>query len=384
LSNAFPNGEVLPQGNAQGGLTDVGFGLNPVVNPVRHSPYVQQWMGGFEYSLTNNDLIDISYVGNHGVHVLAQYLEWNQLPTADLAMGNALNAQVPNPFFGQISASGCGLDQPTVIQGQLLRPYPEYCSVTEAPPAAGSSSYNALQATYTHRWHSGLNLNVSYTYSKFLDNVQGSSGWAFPGTGSQVRDAYNLAAERAVDTSDIPHSLVVNYIYALPFGSGKMLGAGWNKPVNAVLGGWQLTGIFYAKSGFPLSISPAQNNTDSFGGNQRPNLVGDPRPADQNINNWINAAAFSQPAPFTFGDSPRNLANLRAPRYVDWDMGIQKWFDFSEAKKLQFRIEMFNALNHPNFFAPDTNLGDVSNGSFGRIFQAYPARDVQAALKFYW
>ncbi|HEY1526789.1 MAG TPA: TonB-dependent receptor [Candidatus Angelobacter sp.] len=384
LSNAFPNGEVLPQGNAQGGLTDVGFGLNPVVNPVRHSPYVQQWMGGFEYSLTNNDLIDISYVGNHGVHVLAQYLEWNQLPTADLAMGNALNAQVPNPFFGQISASGCGLDQPTVIQGQLLRPYPEYCSVTEAPPAAGSSSYNALQATYTHRWHSGLNLNVSYTYSKFLDNVQGSSGWAFPGTGSQVRDAYNLAAERAVDTSDIPHSLVVNYIYALPFGSGKTLGAGWDKPVNAALGGWQLTGIFYAKSGFPLSISPAQNNTDSFGGNQRPNLVGDPRPADQNINNWINAAAFSQPAPFTFGDSPRNLANLRAPRYVDWDMGIQKWFDFSEAKKLQFRIEMFNALNHPNFFAPDTNLGDVSNGSFGRIFQAYPARDVQAALKFYW
>jgi hypothetical protein len=154
--------------------------------------------------------------------------------------------------------------------------------------------------------------------------------------------------------------------------------------VNAVLGGWQLTGILYAKSGFPLSISPAQNNTDSFGGNQRPNLVGDPRPANQNINNWINPAAFAQPAPFTFGDSPRNLSILRAPRYVDWDMGIQKWWDFSESKRLQFRIEMFNALNHPNFFAPDTNLGDVSNGSFGRISQAYPARDVQAALKFYW
>ena len=384
LSNAFPSGEIPPQGNAQGGLTDVGFGLNPVVNPVRHSPYVQQWMGGFQYSLTNDDLLDLSYVGNHGVHVLAQYLEWDQLPTTDLAAGNSLNDQVPNPFFGHIAASGCGLDQPTVIRGQLLRPFPEYCSVTEAPPAAGSSNYNALQATYTHRWHSGLNLNVSYTYSKFMDNVQGSSGWAFPGTGSQVRDAYNLAAERSVDSSDITHSLVVNYIYALPLGHGKQLGNSWNRPVNAVLGGWQLTGILYAKSGFPLSISPAQNNTDSFGGNQRPNLVGDPRPANQNINNWINPAAFAQPAPFTFGDSPRNLAILRAPRYVDWDMGIQKWWDFSESKRLQFRIEMFNAFNHPNFFAPDTNLGDVSNGSFGRIFQAYPARDVQAALKFYW
>ena len=177
---------------------------------------------------------------------------------------------------------------------------------------------------------------------------------------------------------------MVNYIYALPFGHGKKLGSSWNGPVNSVLGGWQFTGILSAKSGFPLSISPAQNNTDSFGGNQRPNLVGNPRPANQNINNWIDPLAFAQPAPFTFGNSPRNLSNLRAPRYVDWDMGIQKWWDFSEDKRLQFRIEMFNALNHPNFFAPDTNLGDVSNGSFDRIFQAYPARDVQAALKFYF
>jgi hypothetical protein len=381
LSNAFPNGQVPVTGNSLGSLTDVGFGLNPVVNPIRHSPYVEQWMGGIEYAPTNNDLVDISYVGNHGVHVLAQYLEWDQLPTADLALGNALNDLVPNPFFGHITSSGCGLNLATVVRGQLLRPYPEYCSVTEAPPAVGSSNYNALQATFTHRWHSGLNLNVSYTYSKFLDDVQGSSGWAFPGTGSSVRDSYNLAAERSVDTTDIPHSLVVNYIYALPFGKGRTLGGNWNTPVNAVLGGWQLTGIFNAKSGFPLSISPAQNNTDSFGGNQRPNLVGNPVPANQNIHNWIDAAAFTQPAAFTFGDSPRNLANLRSPRYVDWDMGIQKWWDFSEAKRLQFRLEMFNALNHPNFFAPDTNLGD---SAFGTISQAYPARDVQAALKFYF
>ncbi len=313
LSNAFPNGQVPVTGNSLGALTDVGFGLNPVVNPIRHSPYVEQWMGGIEYAPTNNDLVDISYVGNHGVHVLAQYLEWDQLPTADLALGNALNDLVPNPFFGHITSSGCGLNLATVVRGQLLRPYPEYCSVTEAPPAVGSSNYNALQATFTHRWHSGLNLNVSYTYSKFLDDVQGASGWAFPGTGSSVRDSYNLAAERSVDTTDIPHSLVVNYIYALPFGKGKTLGGNWTTPVNAVLGGWQLTGIFNAKSGFPLSISPAQNNTDSFGGNQRPNLVGNPVPANQNIHNWIDAAAFTQPAAFTFGDSPRNLANLRPP-----------------------------------------------------------------------
>jgi hypothetical protein len=383
LPSAFPNGQVPVTGNSLGGLTDVGFGLNPVVNPIRNSPYVQQWMLGAQYSFTNNDLLDISYVGNHGVHVLAQYLEWNEFPVSDLALGNGLNAQVPNPFFGAVTASGCGLNNPTVQKGQLLRPFPEYCSVTEAQPAAAGSTYNAMEATYTHRWHSGLQMNVSYTYSKFLDNAQGSSGWAFPGSGSSVRNSYNLAAERSVDASDLTHSLVINYTYELPFGKGKQFGTEWSKPVNAVLGGWQWSGILTAHSGLPISINPAQNNTGGFGFNQRPNIVPgtSPVPANQNIHDWINPAAFSQPDPFTFGDSPRFLSNLRAPKYFNWDMGIQKYWNFGETMRLQFRMELYNAFNHPNFFVPDSNLGDAN---FGTVNGAYPARSVQFAGKFYF
>jgi hypothetical protein len=381
--SAFPNGEVAPTGNSQGSLTDVGFGLNPVTDPVRHSPYVEQWMTGVQYSLTNNDLLDITYVGNHGVHVLAQYLEWNEMPASDLALGNQLFNQVANPFFGHITSSGCGLDQPTVPMGQLLRRFPEYCSVTEAEPAAGGSHYNALEATYTHRWHSGLDLNVSYTYSKFMDNVQGNSGWAFPGTGSSVRNSYNLAAESSVDVTDTPNSLVVSYNYELPFGAGKQFGHSWNRPLNAVLGGWQWSGILTAKSGLPLSINPATNNTGGFGFNQRPNLVPgvSPVPQDQSVTNWINPAAFVQPPAFTFGDAPRFLSNLRAPRYFNWDMGIQKWWNMTESMRFQFRFEMFNALNHPDFFEPDTNQGD---SNFGTITAAYPARTVQFGAKFYF
>src|ERR1700730_5856576 len=383
LPSAFPNGEVVPTGNAAGGLTGVGFGLNPVVNPKRDSPYVQQWMTGIQYSFTNNDLLDISYVGNHGVHVLAQYLEWNELPVSDLALGNQLIQTVPNPFFGHITNSGCGLDQPMIQKGQLLRPYPQYCSVTEAQPAVGNSTFNALEVTYTHRWHSGLDVNVSYTYSKFLDNVQGSSGWAFPGSGSSVRNSYNLAAERSVDVTDIPHSLVVFYNYELPYGRGKQFGSDSKGVVNSILGGWQLSGILTAKSGLPLSINPAQNNAGGFGFNQRPNIVAGVNPVPQNrsIDNWINPAAFAQPDPFTFGDSARFLSSLRAPRYVNWDMGLQKWWNFTETMRLQFRFEMFNAFNHPNFFEPDTNLGDKN---FGRITSAYPARSLQFATKFYF
>jgi hypothetical protein len=383
LPSAFPNGEVPSTGNSLGGLTDVGFGLNPVVNPIRDSPYVQQWMAGVQYSLTPNDLVDLSYVGNHGVHVLSQYLEWNELPASDQALGNQLNQMVPNPFFGHITSSGCGLDQPTIIQGQLLRPFPEYCSVTEAPPAVGGSTYNALQATYRHRWHSGLDLNVSYTYSKFLDNVQGASGWAFPGSGSSVRNSYNLPAERSVDASDLTHSLVINHTYELPFGNGKRFGSAWTRPVDAVLGGWQWSGILSVHSGLPLSINPVSNNTAGFGFNQRPNIVPgvDPVPADQSINHWINPAAFSEPDPFTFGDAARFLSNLRAPGFVNWDMGLQKWWRITETKRFQFRFELFNAFNHPNFFTPDTNLGDAN---FGTITAAYPARSLQFGGKFYW
>jgi hypothetical protein len=382
LPSAFP-AQVPATGNSLGGLTDVGFGLNPVVNPNRDSPYVQQWMMGVEYAFTNNDLFDLSYVGNHGVHVLAQYLEWNELPAKDQALGNQLNQMVANPFYGHITSSGCGLNQPTIVYGQLLRPYPEYCSVTEAPPAAGTSTYNALQATYTHRWHSGLQLNVSYTYSKFMDNVQGASGWAFPGSGSSVRNSYDLAAERSVDASDLTHSLVVNHSYELPFGRGKKFGADLSRPVDAVLGGWQWTGILTVHSGLPLSINPASNNTAGFGFNQRPNIVPgvSPVPQNQSINDWINAAAFAQPEPFTFGDAPRFLSNLRAPGFVNWDMGLQKWWKLTETKRIQFRFELFNTFNHPNFFEPDTNLGDAN---FGTITAAYPARSLQFAGKFYW
>jgi hypothetical protein len=190
-----------------------------------------------------------------------------------------------------------------------------------------------------------------------------------------------MALDRSRDVSDIPHSLVVNYVYELPVGKGKLVGGQWSGPVNQILGGWQLTGIFTAKSGFPLSISPASDQMAQFGASSRPDVIGDPRPSDQNINNWINPAAFANAQPLTFGNAPRTFADLRSPRYINWDMGIQKWWGISEAKRLQFRLEMFNTFNHPNFFAPDQNLSDAT---FGKISQAYPSRDVRAALKFYW
>ena len=146
-------------------------------------------------------------------------------------MGSALLNQVPNPFFGQITSSGCGLDQPTIAQGQLLRPHPEFCDINEVQDPAGGSHYNALDVNYTHRVSHGLTLLASYTFSKFIDNVGGPETWATASSNfsENIRNVYNLAAEKSVDATDIPHSFVLSYVYELPVGKGKKyrLGDEW-------------------------------------------------------------------------------------------------------------------------------------------------------------
>ncbi len=97
-----------------------------------------------------------------------------------------------------------------------------------------------------------------------------------------------------MDAADIPQSVVISYIYELPVGKGKKVGANFNAVTNAVLGGWQITGVSTFKSGFPIGVVGGVNNTSSFGGNQRPDLVGDPTVSHPSLQEWFNTAAFQQ------------------------------------------------------------------------------------------
>jgi hypothetical protein len=379
LSNPFPGGLIQPPGKSQGALTNVGQTTNAVEN-YRPTPYVEQWMAGLQYQLTPNDGIDVSYVGNHGVKLLFQSLEKNQMPTQYLSMGDALLANAPNPFYGHITSSGCGLNQPTVPAGQLLKPFPEFCSVSDPQTPAAFSSYNAFQITYNHRWSKGLQFIASFTASKYLDNAEGYEQWT-AGAG-YIRNNYNTSAEKSLNPDDIPKSAVLSYIYELPVGRGKHYGSSLSKPLAAVVGGWQVSGITTFKSGFPLSIT-APNNTNSFGGNQRPNLVGDPHVSNPTINEWFNVNAFAQPAPFTFGNVGRYMPTLRAPGINNWDLALQKWWNWEEKLRIQFRAEFYNAFNHANFYAPDTNFSNYGS-TFGTITSANPARSIQMGLKIYF
>jgi Carboxypeptidase regulatory-like domain len=381
LSNPFPSGILPVTGNRLGGLTDVGQSIT-VVDNQRPSPYVEQWTFGIQYSPKPSDVIDITYVGNHGLKMILSGANRNQLPPQYLSQTTQLNSPVANPFSGHVSGSGCGLSNSTVSSFQLLLPYAQFCdSISNTQAPVGFSNYDALQATYTHKVTAGLNVLASYTFSKFIDNVEATTDWSLTGSDA-VRNFYNLAAERSVDANDTPNSLVVSYIYELPVGTGKKFGSHMNRAVDAAIGGWQVSGISTFKNGFPLSIGANNFASTLYGGNQHANVVGNPNAVTKRgIHEWFNTAAFQQAAPYTFGDAPRYFSRLRAPGYDNWDLGIQKWFNITEQFRLQFRGEMFNAFNHANFYAPNQTL---AAGNFGTITASSPPRDVQLALKLYW
>jgi hypothetical protein len=396
LSNAFPNGAVPIVGSSMGGLTNVGFSTS-AVNRQRKNYYGEQWMYGFQYSPHPSDVIDITYVGNHNVHTLTSGLNLNQIDPKYFSMGDALLNQVPNPLYGHVPAgSSCNLDQPTVAAGQLLRPHPEFCDINETQDPAGNSHYNALQVNYTHRISQGLTLLASYTFSKFIDNMGGPETWANASSNfsENIRNVYNLAAEKSVDPTDTPNSFVLSYVYELPVGKGKKFGSGLHGVSNQILGGWQTTGIITSKEGFPLTITSSGNGLNYFGAGQHVDVVGKYRVSHQSRTQWFNntppglpGAAFQPAAPWTLGDAPRFFSDLRAPNYNNWDLGVQKHFPIKESTRLEFRLDMFNAFNRTNFYSPNTYLpsaGATSPGTFGTITETWTPRLLQAVLRLNW
>jgi hypothetical protein len=382
LSNAFKSGLQQPTGTSLGGATYDGQTVNAVL---RHRPssYVEMWTANAQYQTVANIVLEARYVGNHGVKLpFGALFELNELPPSDLSLGTALLAQVPNPFSGIIQSGA--LAGPTVAYGQLLRPYPEYTGVESVQPHVASSWYHSLTISATKRFTSGLQFLANYTWSKYLSNSD-SSGFSISLANYDVQNWYNIKAEKSYASDDIPQSLVLSYTYELPIGQGKKL-APKNKFLNAAIGGWQISGISTFKDGFPLALMDAVNDSYSFGGGQRPNLVGNPVVAHPTYKEWFNPAAFAEPAPFTFGNTPPTLGRVRAPGTLNTDATLQKnWGLWNKTSRLQFRLEAYNAFNHVQFYAPGFGSNAyLLSPTFGTLNAALPARSVQLGLKLYW
>lgn len=372
LQNPFPNGLVRPTGRDVGESVDLGQSIAAVYQHVGNSyPYNQMWDLSLQHIFGKNVLFEIAYVGSRGVHLPLNALSQSQLPDSYLAQGSLLAKSVPNPFFGLFTTGS--LSGKTVQQGQLYRPFPQYSSVTLERPNFGDSSYQSLQYKVSKKYSNGLSLQMSYNWSKTIDTGGVGNGSAFTDP-TAVQDVYNLGAERSLSDQDVPNAFLTSGVYDLPYGHKRRFGSQSNKYLNAIAGGWQVTGLWIWQSGRPLALSATNNNPGFNNPRERPNIVPGVIPAYSlnqaraNVRNgkpWFNPAAFSQPAPYTFGNTGRNIGSVRTDTYKDVDFSIHKNFAVTHRVNLQLRAEAFNVLEQTVFATPTTSL---QFSTFGDVF----------------
>lgn len=369
LTNPFPSGAIPAVGNTGGPTTGVGTGIAANLRTLGRG-YSQQANFNLQHELPKQVLIEIGYAMNRGVGLPANrtydYLPFSvrqRFTTAELQQA------VANPFFGTIRTGT--LSNATVQRQNLLDTYPQFLGASGLDSWA-SSIYHALTVKVERRFTRGFSVLMAYTWSKLIDDNLGNGANGFVDGGNEgVQDWDNLRAERSISSNDLPHRFVLSSLYDLPFGRS---GPGFYR---ALVGGWQLNGILTLQSGNPIGVTVGAGGRPFAG--SRPNLIGDPEPANRSIDGWFNIAAFELPAERTPGTGPRNLSNYRTDGLITLDLAMHKNFRITERFRLQFRAEAFNFTNTPTFGQPGTGFGSANFGIItGTVTQA---RQVQLGLK---
>jgi hypothetical protein len=302
------------------------------------TPYLQSWNLSVARELTQNLGIEVAYVGTKGTHQSAT-LNINQ--TIRTPQGNV----TPYPGFGRILVQSLG----------------------------ANSNYHALQITVQKRFSRGLGFRSNFTWSKALDNA------SFGAPARQPQDPRNLRAERGRADFDRRRVWSNDFVYELPFGQGRRFGQRLHWAVDAVLGGWQLSGILFVADGRPFTPVVSGANAQT-GFATRPDRLRDGKLAKPTLERWFDPTAFA-PAPaseFRYGTAGRNI--LTGPGIVGLDAAIFKKIRLSKEKhELEIRADIFNAPNRANFDLPARAIDQPTAGA---ISAAGPGRQIQFGLKF--
>jgi carboxypeptidase family protein/TonB-dependent receptor-like protein len=307
---------------------------------------------------------------SHQMNVSVQKSFWGDSAiTASYVMNRTLDV------FDSPAMSGFNTVRPGAYTNiQAAKPYPVFGDVT-LYGNDGDSYYNSGQLKWEKRFSKGLSYLLSYAFSKHIDDKVAPTPFAPEGY------------DRGRSTFDRTHILAVNGIYELPFGKGRQYLTNMHPVANAILGGWQVAGIYNFTSGAPLTFY-APGATLGNGFNSRANLSGDPKLSDPTAARWFNPQAFATPANYTFGNSGRGI--IDGPGIHAMDTSLTKNFYVTESKYVQFRWEMFNMPNHVNLNNPGGSSTSQTTGldqtiglaTTGLITSAGSARSMQFGLKF--
>jgi hypothetical protein len=339
------------------GLKTSAAGLGGInsVDPNFKPPESWQWNLTVSHEVMKNTVAEVSYVGNHGLHI------WR------LINGN-YNQVLPQ--FRSLVANGGDL-----AANPQWRRF-GFANAVTRDESTGDSNYHALQVWIDRRFTNRLAFQTAYTWSHTISNVPTQSFI------SQTTDVFNYDLDKGDADLDRRHALVMNAVYVLP----KFDRWGWFG--NKVLGDWQLNGIASFYSGTPLNIFSGVDTAGLGGaGSQRPNLVPgvDLYVDGSDPLQIINPAAFSRPAQGTIGSLGRG--SVRGPGIRNVDFSLAKNWSITEGLNLQFRAEMFNVFNFVNFRAHNLSVAgggienNFSNGGFGRANSTRGPREIQFGLK---
>ena len=345
LTNPFPNGLLAPTGSSTGLATFLGQALS--VYPVdRVQPYSQRWSFGLQREMPAGFLVNATYVGNHAVRLQINrelnytnpaYLSTS--PVRDASTIGSLTQSFPNPFFGLNSVY-----TQNISRAQLLTPYPQFGSIQEMQPI-GRSIYHSLQTQVQKRFTSGFTINLAHTWSKLLDattflNPSSPTPWY------------------GISPNDRPSRLVVNGLWELPIGKGRMVSVpGW---LERGISGIQLAGHIVRQSGAPIEWGNV-----IFNGNINDiALPKDQRSPDHwiNVNAGFNKASAAQLAN-NLRSFPLRFAGIRGDGQATWNFSAIKNIVLRESVKFQLRADSFNALNHPNFNAVNASPTSTAFGT---------------------
>ena len=390
FSNPFPGGILQPVGRSSN-YQSVIQGQSVLVNqPNEPATYVEQWNLDIQQDLGHQTVMEIAYVGDHGLHQQLAATSYaaalDQIPDQYLSMGSALLTPVPNPFHGLITSGN--LAGATIPAGQLLRPFPQYFNVLNAADVAGSSNYNALQAKVEKRISQGGTVLGSYTWGRNMGTAETQHGSTEAHAPGFVQDWYNLRAEYSQLSYNLPHHFVAGYVLDLPVGKGKRYLANESGILDKAVSGWGVDGITTYAMGFPLifTAQPTYISQSLGAGTPRPNVVAGCNKqvsggAASKLTGWFNASCFTQPSNFGFGNEPR-VDSMRSQGIANWDAALFKGTALTEKLNLQFRAEVFNLFNRVQFGQPNTTCCSNTNASFGLISSQLNApRQIQFALK---
>jgi hypothetical protein len=368
----YPNGLISPE-RASTQTTRTNF--TPAET---RTAYVQSWHLTVQRELMKGLLLDVAYVGNKSVKLIALG-DYNQSRTVTAEEIRLSNLPTTDPNRRALPS----IDARRPIQG---------FGFIQAAFNGGSANYHALQIKLERRFSGGLYLLNSFTWSKAIDNV---AGHLESQTGDNSRlNIRNFNNDKGVSNYNQPWNNTTSIVYDLPFGKGRKLLSD-STALDYVIGGWRATLINTVNSGLPVNLTYSAVAGFSVGGTAtlRPNLTGQPlRSAGVDPNNYLNINGASIPAgDVLFGNAGRNI--VRGPGFAQADLGLHKSFPiWKEQTKLEFRMEAFNLFNKTNFGAPDGNASNIrlvngvptAGGAYGTIRSTFPARQIQFALKLYF